>query len=132
VLTDLGIREKDTILVLNKTDVLETPEIMTLLLQKYPNAVPVSAQNGMGLEQLTVRVSEALSREFFDLTVTMPIGNGRLEALLAREGEVLSKQYDDTSAVIHCRVPQHVLGQLRREKEINIEGLPEEKPKGWD
>jgi len=131
VLTDLGIREKDTLLVLNKTDALETSEALTILLEKYPNAVAISAKSGTGLDLLTARVSETLSKEFFDLTITMPIGNGRLEALLAREGEVLSSKYDETSAVIRCRLPQHVLGQLRRERDIQIDGLPEEKNDGW-
>jgi GTP-binding protein HflX len=131
VLTDLGIRKKDTLLVLNKTDILESSEALTILLEKYPNAVAISAKRGIGLELLTARVSETLSKEFFDLTITMPIGNGRLEAMLAREGEVLSSNYDETSAVIHCRVPQHLVGQLRREKEIKIEGLPGEKGDGW-
>jgi len=131
VLTDLGIREKDTLLVLNKTDALESPDALSILLQKYPNAVPISAKSGIGLELLTARVSETLSKEFFDLTVTMPIGNGRLEALLAREGEVLSSHYDETSVAIHCRVPQHLVGQLRREKGIQIDGLPEKQTDDW-
>ena len=132
VLTDLGIREKDTILILNKTDALETSEALTILLQKYPNAVPISAKSGIGIDVLTARVSETLSKEFFDLTLTMPIGNGRLEAMLAREGEVLSSKYNETAAVIHCRIPQHIIGQLRREKEIQIEGLPEGNHTEWN
>ena len=131
VLTELGIREKDTLLVLNKTDALESSEALSILLEKYPNAVPISARRGIGLDLLTVRVSETLSKEFFDLTITMPIGNGRLEALLAREGEVLSSKYDETTAVIHCRVPQHIVGQLHREKGIQIEGLPEKQADDW-
>ena len=126
VLTDLGIREKDTLLVLNKTDMLESSDALAVLLDKYPNAVAISAKSGAGLELLTARVSETLSKEFFDLTLTFPIGNGRLEALLAREGEVLSSKYDEVSTVIRCRVPQHIVGQLRRGKDVLIEGLPEE------
>ena len=131
VLTDLGIREKDTLLVLNKTDTLESSEALAILLEKYPNAVAISAKSGAGLDILTARVSETLSKEFLDLTLTFSIGNGRLEALLAREGEVLSSKYDETSTVIHCRVPQHFVGQLRREKDVQIEGLPEEKSNDW-
>ena len=131
VLTDLGIREKDTLLVLNKIDELKSSDALTVLLEKYPNAVAISAKNGVGLTLLTALVSETLSKEFFDLTLTFPVGNGRLEALLAREGDVLSSKYDETSVVIHCRLPQHVLGQLRREKDVHIEGLPEEKHSDW-
>jgi GTP-binding protein HflX len=131
VLTDLGIREKDTLLVLNKVDTLEPPESLPILLERYPNAVPISARSGAGLEPLTAAVSDALSKEFFDLTVTMPIGNGRLAAMLAREGEVLSKRYDEATATIHCRVPKHVIGSLRREQDIQVEGLPEEPANDW-
>jgi len=132
VLTELGIREKDTLLVLNKIDAMESPEVLAILLEKYPNAVAISAKSGKGLDLLTVRVSEALSKEFLDLTLTFPIGNGRLEALLAREGEVLSSKYDETSTIIHCRLPQHIVGQLRREKGIHIEGLPDARMDDWE
>ena len=120
VLTELAIREKDTLLVLNKIDALESSEALTTLLEKYPNAVAISSRSGTGLAVLTAKVSETLSKEFLDLTLTFPIGNGRLEAMLAREGEVLSSKYDEVNTVIHCRLPQHVVGKLRREKDVQI------------
>ncbi|GHT46120.1 GTPase HflX [Planctomycetales bacterium] len=131
VLTDLGIREKDMLLVLNKIDSLESGDALPVLLERYPNAVPISAKSGLGLDKLTAAVSDALSKEFFDLTITMPISNGRLAALLAKEGEVLSTRYDETSAVIHCRVPQHFFGTLRREQDIQVVGLPAKEEAAW-
>ncbi len=125
VLTELGIREKDTILVLNKIDALESSEILYGLTERYPNAVPISARTGVGLEQLALKVADALSKEFLDLTITMSVANGRLAAYLASEGEVLSKQYDEEKLTIHCREPKHVIGQLRREPDIIVQGLPE-------
>ncbi|MDR3234541.1 MAG: GTPase HflX [Planctomycetaceae bacterium] len=146
VLTELGINEKDTVLVLNKTDALSAKEtadggqgteegasvsVLSVLLEKYPSAIPVSAATGFGFERLTAAVSEALSKEFCGITVTMPIGNGRLAALLAREGEILSSRYDETSATVRCRLPKHLLGILQREKDITIDGLPQEPPPAW-
>jgi GTP-binding protein HflX len=133
VLSDLGIREKDALLVLNKTDVLESPDVLPVLLEEYPNAVFISAVNGAGLEQLAVAVSDALSREFLELTIKANVGNGRLAAMLAKDGEILSKHYTDETVEFHCRVPQYVLGKLQRETEIQIEGLPKQEPKsGWE
>ncbi len=126
VLTDLGIREKDTLLVLNKIDGLESSEKLPLLLDRYPNAVPVSAKSGQGLERLAAAVSDALSKEFYDLTVEMPVSHGHVAALLARDGEILSKQYGEETVAIHCRLPRHTLGKLRREHDVVIHGLPEE------
>ncbi|MDR2706023.1 MAG: GTPase HflX, partial [Planctomycetaceae bacterium] len=94
VLTDIGIREKDTILVLNKIDVLESDRL-EVLLAKYPNAIPISAGKGLGIENLTIAVSDILSKEFLDLTLELPVANGRLMALLARDGEILSKHYGE-------------------------------------
>jgi GTP-binding protein HflX len=128
VLTEIGIREKDTLLVLNKVDMLESPARLNQLLEKYPNAVPISAGNGLGIENLTVAVSEVLSKEFLDLTIELPIANGRLAATLAREGEILSKYYGEETVSIHCRVPQYLIGRLRQETGMTIQGLPEEPP----
>ena len=123
VLTEIGLGEKDAVLVLNKVDTLESPEGLDYLLEQYPNAIPISAVDGTGLEKLAGAVSDVLSKEFLELRVEIPIGNGRIPAYIAEEGEILSREYNSTFAVIHCRVPGYVLGQLRRDKEIVIETL---------
>ena len=45
VLQELGIEEKDTLLVLNKIDRLADRGQLEPVLQRYPNAVPISAQH---------------------------------------------------------------------------------------
>jgi len=130
VLTELGIREKDTLLVLNKIDAL-SPDTLYVLREKYPGAIPISARCSVGLEKLTAAVSDALSKEFLELTVEMSVANGRLASLLAKEGEVLSKQYADETVSVHCRVPQHLYGLLRRERDITIHGAPEMTVSDW-
>ena len=117
VLEELGIREKDTLLVLNKIDTAPVDTVRALQL-RYPAAVAISARSGEGLDRLTAAVSEALSREFLTLEVVLPIGDGRIAALLAKEGEILSKQYTDETATICCRVPQRLLGRLQREPDV--------------
>ena len=130
VLTEMGIREKDTVLVLNKIDALPSDDLYVLQ-ARYPGAIPISARSGTGLERLTVVVSDALSKEFLELTVEMSVANGRLAALLAKEGEILSKRYTDETVLFHCRVPQHFFGLLRREYGITIYGAPEASVIDW-
>lgn len=120
VLNDLGVSEKDTVLVLNKIDAVPSQDILEILEQKYPLAVPISAKDGNNLERLTASVSELLSREFLDLYVEMSVANGRIAALLARDGEVLSRQYNNERVVFHCRLPQHILGKLQKEPDVFI------------
>ncbi|MDR0391020.1 MAG: GTPase HflX [Planctomycetaceae bacterium] len=120
VLDNLKIRKKDTLLILNKIDTPEIQENLYHLKQKYPNAIQISAKNNIGINQLITAVSDALSKEFIELTVEMSVGNGRMLALLAKEGEVLSKQFTNESVRVICRVPKHVFGKLKNETEIKI------------
>lgn len=112
VLEELGIEEKDTLLVLNKVDALTDRAQLDGLLERYPHAAPISARSGQGLTQLAARVSESLSRSFLDVDVETEASNGRLLAFLAAHGEVLSRQYHDSRVTVHCRIPQIHLGPI--------------------
>ncbi|HEV2968952.1 MAG TPA: hypothetical protein VGY55_03115, partial [Pirellulales bacterium] len=114
VLEELGIEAKDTILVLNKVDAAE-PRNLNGLLVRYPNALAISARSGTGLPQLAGAVSDAISRGFVDVDVETGVENGRLQAFLAAHGEVLSKSYQDSRVVIHCRIAENHLGRIREE-----------------
>ena len=113
VLEEIGIQKKDTLLVLNKVDAM--PGRLDRLLNRYPNAAPISALTGDGLERLAAKVSDALSRGFLDVDVEMGVDNGRLMAYLAAHGEVFSKQYHDTRVTIHCRIPRRFLDPIRKD-----------------
>ena len=113
VLEELGIEEKDTLLVLNKVDALVDRVQLDGLLERYPNAIPISARRKQGLALLAGKVSEALSRGFLDVDVDTEASNGRLLAFLAAHAEVLSQQYHDSCVTVHCRIPQQHLGSIR-------------------
>jgi len=115
VLAEIGIQQKDTLLVLNKTDALPGQWRIDALLSRYPSAVPISARTGFGLANLAVAVSEALSRRFLDVDVEFSVNNGRLLAYLSAHGEVLSKQFHDGYVVVRCRIPRHYLGRVSQE-----------------
>ncbi len=112
VLREIGIQEKDTLLVLNKIDGAQAARQLEGVLKRYPNAVPISARARQGIDRLSLAVSDALSRSFRDVDVETSVGNGKLMAYLARHGEVLSRQYLGDRAVLHCRIPQKFLGRI--------------------
>ncbi len=112
VLEELDIHAKDVVLALNKIDALDNRARLEGLLNRYPNAVPVSARSGQGLLELANAVSDALSRGFVDVDVETGVENGRILAYLAAHGEVLSKKYYESRVVIHCRIAERHLSQL--------------------
>ena len=115
VLEELGIEEKDTVLVLNKTDQVESSAALESLMTRYPNGVAVSAKTSAGFDRLHTVVSDALSRSFRDVDIVMPIQNGKLLAYLAAKGEILSTQYSEETVTVHCRIPQKYLGRITDE-----------------
>jgi len=117
VLEELGIEEKDTLLVLNKADAADEASL-TVLEDRYPGSVRISARTGEGLDALAHAVSDALSREFIEADVETSVGNGRLLAYLAKHGEVLSRTFTDERVTVHCRVPRKYLGRIDADEAV--------------
>ena len=97
---------------MNKLDAVTDHIKRGRLCERYPYAVGVSAKSGYGLEKLAVCTGDALGRNFRDIEVETDCGNGRLLAWLAKNGEVLSKQFGDERMIIHCRMPPAMLGRI--------------------
>jgi GTP-binding protein HflX len=112
VLEELGIEQKDTLLVLNKVDRVADPAELTKLVERYPSAVTVSAVTGDGMDHLTRAVSDMLTVNFVDADVEMAIDNGRLAAFIAQHGEILSRTHHGDRTSIHCRMPRKYLGRI--------------------
>jgi GTPase len=112
VLEELGIQEKDTLLVLNKIDRLKDRGALLPVLHRYPNAIAVSAKTREGFDHLHGAASESLSRSFVDLDVETSVANGRMLAYLAAHGEILERTYDGERVIVHVRIPQRHMGAL--------------------
>ena len=112
VLEELGVEDKDTLLVLNKVDAISDRADRERLLARYPHAIAISARTGAGIPALARAASDCLGRGFRDIDVRTDPGNGRLLAWLGRHGEVLSRHFTDDHVTVHCRIPAALLGQI--------------------
>ncbi|QDU90587.1 GTPase HflX [Pirellulimonas nuda] len=112
VLKEIGIEEKNCLLVLNKSDRVEDPNQIAMLQDRYPGAVAISSKTGAGLDALAIAVSDALSEHFVDADISFPVSDGKTMDYLSRYGEVLSRTYDGERAIVHCRIPRAYLGRL--------------------
>ena len=114
VLKELEIEEKDTLLILNKIDAIKSPAVLNRVLDRYPNAIPVSAKSNKGLTMLIEAVGEALGREFLDLEVDVSPADGRLLAYLAAKGAVLSREVSEEVIRVHVRMPSGAMGPVQK------------------
>ncbi|MEM9364899.1 MAG: GTPase HflX [Planctomycetota bacterium] len=114
VLEDLGIEEKGTLLVLNKIDAINNPRTLNRVLDRYPNAIPVSAKSSKGIGPLSEAVGSALAREFLDLEIQVEHHDGRLLAYLSAKGDVVSKNFGEDCVTIQVRMPARAMGPVTR------------------
>ena len=108
VLHEIGAEGKATLMVLNKIDRLESPELIERFIEKHPGAVPISALTGAGIPELLADLGSTLrpSREFLELSV--PHEASDVIARLHTVGQVIERDYDGAQARFKARVPPHL------------------------
>ena len=112
VLAELNVNEKNTLLVLNKIDAVGDRVARGMLLDRYANAVPLSARTGECMTDFVRAVGDCLSAGFRDVDIETEPGNGRLLAWIGAHGEVLSRHFANERVTIHCRLPAAMLGRI--------------------
>ncbi len=121
VLREIGIDEKDALLILNKVDQVKDPADLHQLLSRYPSAVQISAKTGEGIDRFYAAVSAALSRSFADIDADLHVGDGKLLAYLAAHGEILSRHYHSEDRVlVHVRLPERHVGPIQDLPNVSI------------
>jgi GTPase len=104
VLGEIGAGDKPRLLVLNKADLLDEEERRESLLQ-HPDAVLVSALEGLGVEALHERIESAFAETLAEVELLVPYSDGaRLHELYELAGELERTERDD-GVLVHARVP---------------------------
>jgi GTP-binding protein HflX len=112
VLTEIGAGERPVLRVFNKVDRL-APEAVTALQRSEPDAVPVAATTGRGLDELRRAVLRRLPDPWMRVRVHVPYADAKLMARLHAEGRVLATDYDAAGAHVEAEVPGVLAVQLR-------------------
>ena len=131
VLKVLKCEEKPTILVFNKIDRFRDPIEREILLHKHPEAIAISARTNDGLDVLTSRVAERLTRKLIDVDVEIPQSEGKLLAELSTWSVPVKREYVDSSVRMTLRVPARALYKLERfrvESKVNSRGKKRSAP----
>jgi GTP-binding protein HflX len=111
VLQELGAEGLPTIMVFNKIDRVEDPEILASLQERYADGVLISAKGGLGLDALVRRIEERLAGEI--TRFRFPVNRQDLPSLLHRTGSVISEHYEDTFIAVEARISPPIREQLK-------------------
>jgi GTP-binding protein HflX len=112
-LADLGVEEQPIVVALNKIDRLPNLADIGNALDDSAGALPISAAEGIGLEDLLGRVDEVLSAELVFLSVQVPYDRGDLAALFHEQGTVVKTSHDGRGTVLEGYLPRRFLERFR-------------------
>jgi len=113
VLAQIGAKEKDTLILFNKTDRLRDAVELTLLGRRYPDSLSISATTGAGLPVLEDRIARILATRLVEMEVAIPQSEGKLLADLAANAVLLEREYGDERVRMRLRAPRRLLWRLK-------------------
>jgi GTP-binding protein HflX len=120
VLAEIGCEEKDILLLFNKVD-RQSQNTADLMQTLYPEALPISAKKGIGIDKLVATVVERVRGEILRLRVVGPMADGRIRNFLQSHGEILTEDYTDTTVTIEAHLGRRQLPGLERLKPTGYE-----------
>lgn len=129
ILEELGLREKPSLLVLNKADLLSGSVDLAAWGLAEEDAVVTSAQTGAGLGALRARIARRLGMAVCEVEVELPFSEGRLVALFRREGFLIREEARPRGMRLHGHLPERLLPVFRQAGKVReIDTVP---TPGW-
>jgi GTP-binding protein HflX len=108
ILEELHADEKPRLTALNKIDLLD--DVRELDTTLYPNAVPVSALKGIGLENLREKIAQVLAESMHTVQVLIPYNRTELVELFHRRGRVAREEHTPEGTLLTGRLPRVLSG----------------------
>ncbi len=112
VLEEIGAGAVPELIALNKQDVAD-PVAFGRLRSLHPEAIPISAAAGSGIDNLLAAVVKMLAGRAEEVDLTIPYTRGDVLAALHRQAEVLDEEHLGAGTRVRARVPRPLLGSYR-------------------
>jgi GTP-binding protein HflX len=123
VLKELGCAEKETMVLLNKSDSIANRSVFDSVQTVYSDALSVSAKTGLNLEKLAAMIAERVRGNKLRVRITSHAADGKLHGYLRTVGKDVQEEYFDNNVQIEVTLGKNQLAQVRRLGDFEIEEL---------
>jgi GTPase len=115
-LAELGAKEKPTILVLNKSDLLpkEDRPNFEVLRHRYPHVVMISAHKGYGIATLKEEIEKVIAEASQEMEVEVPIDKYEIASRLHELAEVRERRFNDKTVFLKLSVHKRNKERVQR------------------
>ncbi len=111
-LEDMEVEDKKMLMVFNKVDKVE-PRRITELKAAWPEAVFISAERGIGLQELKGRVKDLIEEDFVKRTMKIPAAKYEGVAFIHRVANIHSEEYVNSSVKLTFSIAKEDLMRLK-------------------
>ncbi|MCE5341543.1 MAG: GTPase HflX [Planctomycetaceae bacterium] len=123
VLEEIGCADKQTIILLNKADVVRSQAHFEFMQTVYPEAICISAKSGLNLDLLKQKVIEIYDGGILSLRITASAGDGKIQSFLKSHAIIINQEYFDSTVVMDVKVGKNLMPNIKQMKPIQIEEL---------
>jgi GTP-binding protein HflX len=111
-LEDMNVNDKKSVLVFNKIDAIDTERI-TRLKRAYPEAEFISAERGIGLDEIEAHIKELIEEDYVTKTMKIPAAKYEAVAFLHREANITEKKYIESDIKLTFSIAKEDLMRLK-------------------
>jgi GTP-binding protein HflX len=115
VLTDIGAGDIQRLLVFNKVDLINNPELRTGMIRKYSGSRFVSAKTGEGIEQLKDMLLEFCSQLYVDIQAAIAEKNTETIALASKLIHIYNSYIENGDLIFQGRILKTDMPKLEKE-----------------
>lgn len=112
VLEELGCDLSKLVCVLNKLDLVEDPDLITILRARLTDTVVISARDGAGIDELRQIVLERQRDSCARIRIVAPINSGKLQAFVRAHCGVEAESYSHEAWTAVVSVPEPLVARL--------------------
>lgn len=123
VLEEIGAKGKPEMLLLNKTDTPEGQESFPFWRTLHPDAIPISARTGQGLDRLVEAVYNHLRGTQVEVALEADVTNGRLISFIESRTRVQERQFIDGRVAFVTVMGKRTLADLARNEQVEIKSV---------
>jgi len=114
VINDLGVENTDSLLVFNKADKINDPDILELELRRHPEAIIISSKNGTGLDLLRKAIISNYESKLSPHQITLKYKQAKLIPQIRKYAVIVKSDYEDIFISLDLRLPPGGKEQIER------------------
>jgi len=124
VLAEIGVKDRPEVLLLNKIDTDEGDAAYPVWRTLHPDAIPISARTGRGLDAVVQRVFHTVRGHQVEVVLEADVTNGRLLSFIESHSRVQDRQFvDDGRVLIRTVMGKQTLAELTRNDQVEVKNV---------